>query len=102
MFTPDLCQDDLAAMLRDYGTGLLARNGLRQPIWGAYGFCDSFNPLTGWVSPHVLGIDLGIGLLSAENARSGSVWRWFMSHEAPRRAMARIELLPEAAPHARA
>jgi len=101
MFTPDLCQDDLAAMLRDYGNGLPARNGFRQPIWGAYGFCDAFNPLTGWVSPHVLGIDLGIGLLSAENARSGSVWRWFMSHEAPRQAMARIELLPEAAPHPR-
>jgi len=26
----------------------------------------------------VIGIDVGITLLSAENMRTGNVWRWFM------------------------
>ncbi|MGH9372111.1 MAG: glucoamylase family protein, partial [Vicinamibacterales bacterium] len=32
----------------------------------------------GWVNPDVIGIDLGITLLSAENLRTGRVWSWFM------------------------
>jgi hypothetical protein len=30
-----------------------------------------------WVNSDVVGIDVGITLLSAENLRSGFVWRWF-------------------------
>ncbi len=41
-------------------------------------FADAFNPQTGWVNPAVIGIDVGITLLSAENLRSGNVSRWFM------------------------
>jgi len=44
-----------------------------------YGFVDAFNPQTGWYSPDVLGIDVGIMLLMAENHRTGLVWRQFMS-----------------------
>jgi hypothetical protein len=45
--------------------------------WKKYGFVDAFNPLTGWTSLDVLGIDAGITLLMAENARSGFVWEQF-------------------------
>lgn len=47
-------------------------------VWRRYGFVDAFNPETGWVSPDVIGIDVGITLLMAENMRSGLVWRIFM------------------------
>jgi hypothetical protein len=47
-------------------------------VWGRYGFADAFNPQTGWVSPDVIAIDVGITLLMAENMRSGLVWRTFM------------------------
>lgn len=90
MFTPRLCLADLRHMLRAWHSSMPA-------IWGRYGFCDAFNPLTGWVSEDVLGINQGISLLSAENFRSGGVWRWFMRHPAPRRAMQKIGLLPEPA-----
>ena len=45
--------------------------------WKKYGFVDAFNPLTGWASSDVLGIDAGILLLMAENARTGFVWDQF-------------------------
>jgi hypothetical protein len=55
--------------------------------WGRYGFVDAFNPLTGWYNPDVLGIDLGITMLMAENARSGFVWETFMKNKDAARAM---------------
>jgi hypothetical protein len=56
-------------------------------IYGVYGFADAFNPTTGWVDPDVIGIDLGITLLSAENLRTGRVWDWFMRNAEIPRAM---------------
>ena len=47
-------------------------------IYGRYGFADAFHPNDGWVNPDVIGIDVGITLLSAENLRTGRVWQWFM------------------------
>jgi hypothetical protein len=41
----------------------------------------------GWVSPDVLGLDVGITLLSAENLRTGNVWKWFMRNPEIPRAM---------------
>jgi hypothetical protein len=55
--------------------------------WGRYGFVDAFNPLTGWYDPDVLGIDLGITMLMAENARSGLVWNTFMKNKEAQRGM---------------
>ena len=55
--------------------------------WGKYGFVDAFNPLTGWTNPDVLGIDLGISMLMAENARTGFVWKTFMANPEARKAM---------------
>jgi len=52
--------------------------------WGRYGFCDAFHPDAQWYDPDVLGIDLGIGILMAENLRTGFVWQTFMHNaEAP-------------------
>jgi hypothetical protein len=65
-----------------------ARYGER--VWKRYGFVDAFNPQTGWFNPDVIGIDVGISLLMAENLRSGFVWRTFMKNEELRRAMARV------------
>jgi len=48
-------------------------------VWKRYGFVDAFNPQTGWASHDVIGIDLGITLLMAENYRTGLVWKTFMS-----------------------
>jgi hypothetical protein len=62
---------------------LRARFGDR--IYGRYGFTDAFHPTDGWVNPDVIGIDLGITLLSAENLRTGRIWTWFMQNpEIPR------------------
>ena len=48
--------------------------------WQRYGYVDAFNPLSGWYDGDVLGIDLGIAALMAENQRSGFVWQTFMSN----------------------
>jgi len=47
-------------------------------LWGRYGFADAFNPETGWVDSDVIGIDVVITLVMAENLRSGFAWRCFM------------------------
>ena len=48
---------------------------------------DAFNPLTNWYDPDVLGIDVGITLLMAENLRSGFVWEQFMKNAEVMRGM---------------
>jgi hypothetical protein len=77
MLTPDICIPALHAMKDKFG----------DKIWGKYGFADAFNPLTGWVSPDTLGLDVGMTLLAGENLRSGNLWRWFMANPEPRKAM---------------
>ena len=56
------------------------RDTYGENAWGRYGFCDSFHPALSWFDPDVLGIDLGIGLLMAENLRTGFVWNTFMQN----------------------
>jgi hypothetical protein len=65
------------------------RTAFDQRIWSRYGFVDAFNPETGWVDSDVIGIDLGISLLQAENARTGFVWAVFMQAPEVQRALAR-------------
>lgn len=77
MFAPDIT----VPVMRELKT----RFGDR--IYGRYGFADAFHPADGWVNPDVIGIDLGITLLSAENLRTGNVWRWFMQNEEIPKAM---------------
>ncbi|TAM83939.1 MAG: hypothetical protein EPN47_03785 [Acidobacteria bacterium] len=85
MFAPDICIPALRAMLLQYG----------RKVYGRYGFADAFNPTTGWVSRYVIGIDVGITLLSAEDLRTGNVWRWFMSNTDIERALDMIGLVPK-------
>jgi hypothetical protein len=82
MFAPDITVRALRAMREQFG----AR------VYGRYGFTDAFHPTNGWTNPDVIGIDLGITLLSAENLRTGRVWRWFMSNEEIPRAMRAVGL----------
>lgn len=58
-----------------------------ETLWGRYGFADAFNLQTGWVGSDVVGIDLGITLLMAENLRSGLVWNAFMCAPEVQRGM---------------
>lgn len=60
-----------------------------EQIWKRYGFVDAFNPLTGWVDSDVVGIDAGISMLMAENARSQFVWDAFMRNREARLAMSK-------------
>jgi hypothetical protein len=55
--------------------------------WGRYGFVNAFNPLIGWYDTDVVGIDTGITMLMAENARTGFVWETFMKNPEAQRGM---------------
>jgi len=55
--------------------------------WGRYGFVDAINPLTNWYDSDVIGIDTGISMVMAENARTGFVWETFMKNQEARRGM---------------
>jgi hypothetical protein len=83
MFAPDIALPALRRMRERFGNETYHR----------YGFADAFNPATGWIGPDVIGIDVGITLLSAENLRSESVWRWFMANAEIPRAMDRAGLV---------
>jgi beta-glucosidase len=82
MFTPEISLGALKEMKARFG----------DKIYGMYGFADAFNPHNGWIDTDVIGIDLGITLLSAENLRSGKVWYWFMQNPEIVRAMDLAEL----------
>jgi hypothetical protein len=86
MFTPEICLTALRSMRKK--SGELGGN-----IWGRYGFVDAFNPNTGWVDRDVIGINAGITLLSAENLRTGNVWRWFMANAEIPRSMRSVGLI---------
>jgi hypothetical protein len=60
--------------------------------WSRYGFVDAFNPLKNWYDSDVIGIDTGITLLMAENARSRFVWNTFMKNPEAKRGMDRALL----------
>lgn len=66
-FVPADCLRVLRALKENYG----------DKAWGRYGFCDAFHPEDNWYDPDVLGIDLGIGVLMAENLRTGFLWQTF-------------------------
>ncbi len=55
--------------------------------WCRYGFVDAFNPLEDWYDTDVIGIDTGITMLMAENARTGFVWDTFMKNPEAQRGM---------------
>jgi hypothetical protein len=57
--------------------------------WSRYGFVNAFNPLKNWYDSDVVGIDVGITMLMAENARTGFVWDTFMKNPEAQRGMER-------------
>jgi hypothetical protein len=71
---------------------LAMRDKFGEKIYGKYGFADAFNPNNGWVAGDVIGIDVGITLLSAENFRTGNVWKWFMANREITRALQLVKL----------
>ncbi|MGA8937765.1 MAG: glucoamylase family protein [Acidobacteriaceae bacterium] len=66
-FLPEACLRVQRALKSNYGA----------KAWGRYGFCDAFHPQANYYDPDVLGIDLGISVLMAENLRTGFVWNTF-------------------------
>lgn len=66
-FLPAACLRVQRALKERYGA----------KAWGRYGFCDALHPPTGYYDADVLGIDLGISLIMAENLRTGLVWDSF-------------------------
>jgi hypothetical protein len=72
MLAPEICMPVLREMLSRYGDS----------VYGRYGFADAFNPhwqSAGlWVDPEVVGIDIGISLVSIDNLQNGYTWKYFM------------------------
>ncbi|HSY35488.1 MAG TPA: glucoamylase family protein [Acidobacteriaceae bacterium] len=66
-FVPEACLRVQRALKANYG----------DKAWGRYGFCDAFHPQANYYDPDVLGIDLGISLVMAENLRTAFVWETF-------------------------
>ena len=66
--------------------------------WSRYGFVDAFNPITEWYATDVVGIDTGITMVMAENARSGFVWDTFMKNPEAQRGMETAGFKPYEAP----
>jgi hypothetical protein len=79
-FLPTDCLRVLRTIRGAYGT----------KAWGKYSYVDAFNPLTGWYDTDVLGIDLGITMVMAENYRTGLVWNTFMKNPEPQSAMQKV------------
>jgi len=61
--------------------------GHHRQAWQRYGYVDAFNPLTDWYDPDVIGIDVGISVLMAENQRTQFVWNTFMKNPEAQSAM---------------
>ncbi|MBI1178380.1 hypothetical protein GC207_13170 [bacterium] len=80
-FIPSECLRVLRTLKSKYG----------DKVWKRYGFADAFNPQTGWVGRDVIGIDVGITALMAENARTGLVWDTFMKNPYVKKAMQRAK-----------
>ncbi|MBL7695763.1 MAG: beta-glucosidase [Ferruginibacter sp.] len=53
--------------------------GMKDKIWGPYGFYDAFSEQYNWYKPHYLAIDQGPIVVMMENYRSGLLWKLFMS-----------------------
>jgi hypothetical protein len=79
-FLPEECLHVLRSLKQTFG----------DDAWGRYGFCDCMHPQLDWYDTDVVGIDVGISLLMAENLRSGFVWKTFMQNPEATTAMQRV------------
>jgi len=55
---------------------------------------DALNPAKNWYDTDVVGIDIGITMIMAENARTGYVWKIFMENPEAQRGMDRAGFRP--------
>jgi hypothetical protein len=78
-FDPRVTVSTLEYMKQTYGS----------TVYKKYGFVDAFNPLKSWTSSLVLGIDVGMTLISAENSRSNLVWNTFDQNSAAQQSIAK-------------
>jgi len=78
-FLPEATMRVLRTIKDHYGTN----------AWTQYGFVDAFNPLKDWYDTDVVGIDIGISMVMAENARTSFVWNTFMKNPEAQRGMER-------------
>ena len=62
--------------------------------WQRYGYVDAFNPLSAWYDTDVIGIDVGISVLMAENQRTQFVWNTFMKNPEAQSAMQLAKFQP--------
>lgn len=85
VFLPAECSHVLLTMRERFG----------EKLYGRYGFADAFQPKAGWFGQDVIGIDLGIGLLMAENLRTGFVWEYFMKNREIAHAMREVAFHPD-------
>jgi hypothetical protein len=60
-------------------------------IWGDYGFIDAFSETTDWYAASHLAIDQGPIIGMIENARTGMLWRLFMSCPEIRQGLNRLD-----------
>ena len=81
MSLPFLKQDALAALRHMRYLQIDGRPIWRDPNQGGYGLPDAFNIDENWISEDTIGIAHGPMLLMIENARTGLVWKLFMSNE---------------------
>ena len=68
VFLPAECAHVLLSIRQKYG----------EKVWTRYGFIDAFQPQNDWYAEDLLGIDLGITVMMAENLRTGFAWNYFM------------------------
>jgi len=71
------------------------RRRFGRKLWRRYAYQDAFNPLKDWYNAEVVGINTGIGVLMAENLRSGFVWETFMKNSEAQRGMRLTHFHPE-------
>lgn len=82
-FAPDVAWPTYQRMLDELPTA-----------FGRYGLTNAFNLDRHYVCPYYIALDQGLTLFMLENARSGLIWRLFMSHPAAQRAVQRAGFQP--------
>ena len=83
-YTP---QESLAALKHFY-------RDLGDRLWGVYGPMDAFNETRNWYSPMYLGLDQAPITVMVENARTGLIWKTFMSNPEIAPMLAKIRNRP--------
>jgi hypothetical protein len=84
VFTPELSIACLRHFYEEVG----------KPLWGMYGFSDSYNLTRNWFDEEVIGIDQGTLLLMIENYRSGLIWKVMSKDQNLKRAMDAVGFRP--------